>query len=156
MTSNESPEAATGRRPVSLMTVAPSRPGRDHQHQFVGIDGLADVGLEPGRECPSAVVRPDVGGEGHGRHPRAPIRRKGPDAAYQLVAVRAGHRDVGDQHVGNPARERLERLVRRRRRPHFGAAAGQDPVEHVTILRFILHDQDAYPVKAGRARCRDR
>ena len=70
-------------------------------------------------------------------------------AGQQLQAVHAGHADVGHQHVGAFAGQRIEQLAGAREGPYRDAGAAQGAFQHPSDRVLVVDDPDAQRLVHG-------
>ena len=72
------------------------------------------------------------------------------DRLQQLEARAPGHADVGDQHLGRAAGERVERFLRRGERVVRDALAAERFLDHPADGAVVVDDPDRFHVSGSR------
>ncbi len=105
------------------------------RQQFIHPERLGDVVVRPGVERLNfyLLFAPD------GQHDDGQLRNDTQTPA-ELQAVRIRHGEIGNDQIGRPVAERLERGQPVGRHPHVVAVRRQAPAQHARDLRLVIYD----------------
>ena len=106
---------------------------------------------EPGPRGTGPLQRAGVGRHRDGRKGAAGAAAPA-DRRQQPVAVGDRHGDIGEDHVGPPRLEDLNRFRRRPGDPRLGAGAAQDVAEQLAPVGLVVDREDAQAGERGHGR----
>jgi hypothetical protein len=114
------------------------------------LDGLAEVGIEPGAECPPVMMHFAECGDGEGRRPSPLFAGKRPDLSDQPVPVPVWHGEIGDDHVRPTNPEHRERITARASHHDLSAAVPEQELQELPGVVVVVHHEEAQPAKNVR------
>ena len=126
-----------GRRRIGSSVQHPHHP----DEQLVDGEGLAQVLVSPGAEAPSDVFGLPIRAQEDERHVH--VFRHAPDPPEQIEAIQIRDVRVGDDEVGRPGLEPLERL---------GGALALDDVELLELEGGLEQTEDLDVIVLGASR----
>ena len=99
------------------------------------------------------VLGRSVRSQGHRQH-RTALRRPGPQAVHERVAIGSGHADITHDQVGMRRLEARDCFGHRARGHHAGTLPLQHQPQDLADVGLVVHDEDGLPEEGGPMRLR--